>query len=98
MLDRRRPGYGIVLPISLLSFGCYFAFAAIQGEYGVFRRIALEAELADLGAELALLEAEVARMTERTERLSNDYLDLDLLDERARVVLGYARIDEIVID
>ena len=32
-----------------------------------------------------------------TRRLSDDYLDLDLLDERARDVLGLLRADEIVI-
>jgi cell division protein FtsB len=29
--------------------------------------------------------------------MSDDYLDLDLLDERARKVLGMVRPDEIVI-
>jgi cell division protein FtsB len=98
MRPRRRPGYGIFLPVALLGFAGYFAFAAVQGEYGVFRRVALEAERARLIEELALLDAEVARMTERTRRLSDDFLDLDLLDERARMVLGLARVDEIVID
>jgi cell division protein FtsB len=32
-----------------------------------------------------------------THRLSDDYLDLDLLDERARMVLGYLRADEVTI-
>lgn len=98
MRARRRPGYGIFLPVALLGFAGYFAFAAVQGEYGVFRRVALEAERVRLSKEVALLDAEVARMTERTRRLSDDFLDLDLLDERARSVLGLARVDEIVIE
>lgn len=36
-------------------------------------------------------------MENRTRRLSDSYLDLDLLDEQARSVLGYVRADEIVI-
>ena len=36
-------------------------------------------------------------MENLTRRLSDSYLDLDLLDERARDVLGYVRADEIVI-
>ena len=32
-----------------------------------------------------------------THRLSDSYLDLDLLDEEVRDVLGYVRADEIVI-
>jgi cell division protein FtsB len=30
-------------------------------------------------------------------RLSDEFLDIDLLDEQAREVLGYVRADEIVI-
>ena len=36
-------------------------------------------------------------MENRTRRLSDQFLDLDLLDEQARDVLGYIRADEIVI-
>ncbi len=36
-------------------------------------------------------------MTNLTTRLSDHYLDLDLLDEQLRDVLGYVRADEIVI-
>jgi cell division protein FtsB len=47
--------------------------------------------------ELALLQAEVDQMENLTRRLSDTYLDLDLLDEQARDVLGMVRADEIVI-
>jgi len=36
-------------------------------------------------------------MENRTRRLSDEYLDLDLLDERARAVLGLVRADDLVI-
>jgi len=36
-------------------------------------------------------------MENLTRRLSDSYLDLDLLDERARNVLGLARSDEIIV-
>lgn len=36
-------------------------------------------------------------MENLTKRLSDEYLDLDLLDEQARDVLGLLRGDEIVI-
>ncbi len=47
--------------------------------------------------ELAALSAEVARMENLTHRFSDAYLDLDLLDQQARDVLGMIRSDEIVI-
>jgi len=37
-------------------------------------------------------------MENKTRRLSDNFLDLDLLDERARKVLGMARADEIIIN
>ena len=46
---------------------------------------------------IARLEADLARATNLTHRLSDAYLDLDLLDQQARDVLGYVRADEIVI-
>lgn len=95
---RRPPGSGLILPLALLGFAVYFVFAAVQGESGVLRRVELEAEREQLQAELDLLSAEAERMRARTMRLSDDYLDLDLLDERARAVLGVARTDEIVIE
>ncbi|SOC07740.1 FtsB family cell division protein [Rhodobacter maris] len=74
-----------------------FAFAATQGPNGIFRRVQLEAEITRAEATRDALEAEHARMANLTHRLSDDYLDLDLLDERARDVLGTLRADEIVI-
>ena len=74
-----------------------FTFAAVQGDYGVFRRVQIEAEKEALLIERDLLTLEVARMENLTLRLSDSYLDLDLLDEQARDLLGYARSDEVII-
>ncbi len=77
--------------------GAYFTFAAVQGAYGILRRVQIDAEIATLTTERDALHTEAARMANLTHRLSDDYLDLDLLDERAREVLGTVRPDEIVI-
>ena len=75
----------------------YFAFAAVQGPSGLMRRIQLQAETEQLRADRDALQAEVDRMKNLTHRLSDDYLDIDLLDERAREVLGLIRPDEVII-
>jgi len=69
----------------------------VQGDYGVFKRAELDAQARALSEELASLQAEVTRMENLTRRLSDSYLDLDLLDQQARDVLGLIRTDEIVI-
>jgi len=96
--SRKRPAWGGMLYFSLaFTLGTYFTFAAVQGDQGLFRRIQIEAETQALRAEHARLAAELAEMRNKTRRLSDDYLDLDLLDEQARSVLGLIRADEIVI-
>ena len=94
----RRPVFGTVAILAaLFSLGLYFMFASVQGDFGLFRRIEVEAEAQALQAERARLTAEVAMLENKTRRLSDDYLDLDLLDEQARTVLGLIRSDEIVL-
>jgi cell division protein FtsB len=95
---RNPPAIGTLVFFAVaFSLTLYFTFAAIQGDYGLFRRAEIEAEQKQLALELAALNARVARMENLTTRLSDDFLDLDLLSERARDILGYVRADEIVI-
>ena len=77
--------------------GAYFTFAAVQGDYGVLRRAQILTEAEALTAERDRLQAELIELQNRTHRLSDAYLDLDLLDEQVRDVLGYIRADEVVI-
>lgn len=98
MNRRSRPAVGpFVFCIGAILLGLYFTFAAVQGDYGVFRRGEVLSEKRALEAELILVQQEVASLENLTRRLSDDYLDLDLLDQQARDVLGYIRADEIVI-
>lgn len=74
-----------------------FLHAGLTGPHGLGALEETEVRETRLIAELAALEAERAAWANRTARLSESYLDLDLLDERARSVLGYARPDEIIL-
>jgi cell division protein FtsB len=98
MIRRNRPQLGALFYfLGMIMLGLYFTFAAVQGDYGLFKRIEVKAEGQALAAELASLQADVLRMENLTTRLSDNYLDLDLLDQQARDVLGMIRADEIVI-
>ncbi len=95
---RTRPALGgLIFFAGSFCVGAYFIFAAVQGDYGVFRRAEIIVETRALEAELKELQTEVARMENMTRRLSDTYLDLDLLDERTRDMLGMVRADEIVV-
>jgi len=97
MMRTTRPALGMFVFFTVVfALGVYFTFAAVQGDYGLFRRAEIDAEARHLTAQLATVQIEVAEMENLTKRLSDDYLDLDLLDEQARSVLGMLRADEIV--
>ena len=81
-----------------LLVGGHFAVAAVQGDHGRFARISILDEEEALKVELADLEANVKRMENKVRRLSDNYLDLELLDERARVMLGFASDHEIILN
>ena len=91
-------GYSAVIYFTVIFLlGCYFTFASVQGDYGLFRRIQLQAETAELEKQRDALLAEILAMRNKTHRLSDTYLDLELLDQQARDVLGMIRTDELVI-
>ncbi|MFD1158339.1 FtsB family cell division protein [Roseovarius aestuarii] len=98
MTTRTKPAMGaLIFFVVAFGLGLYFTFAAVQGDYGLFRRAEIQAESRTLQTQLETLEARVERMENLTRRLSDNYLDLDLLDQQARDVLGLLRGDEIVI-
>jgi cell division protein FtsB len=94
----RRPALGTLVYLSLMAaVGLYFVFAAVQGSNGIFARASVEAEIVQRRAERDRLALERAALENRNRRLSDTGMDLDLLDERARAVLGLMRPDEIVL-
>lgn len=96
--QRNAPPIGDIIYFSVIAIlGLYFTYASVQGDFGLFRRVQIEAEARVLQVELAAVEAEVADLSNKTRRLSDAYLDLDLLDEKVRDILGYVRADEIVL-
>jgi len=88
---------GAVFAAMTVALMAYLAFAALQGEHGLFRLFQIEAQEKRLQVELEALRAERAALENKTRRLSTGTLDLDLLDEQARKTLGLGRPDEILI-
>ncbi|MCB1348609.1 MAG: septum formation initiator family protein [Paracoccaceae bacterium] len=95
--ERKSTLAGALYIMALVLAGMYFTFASVQGDFGLFNRVQIDAEAQALRAERDRLNAEIASLQNKTRRLSDDYLDLDLLDQQARDVLGMVRGDEIVL-
>ena len=74
-----------------------FAHSGLQGTHGLSAYREAGEQERRLRAELASLRTRREALENKVERLSARRLDLDLLDERARAVLGLVREDELVI-
>jgi len=75
----------------------YFTYHLITGERGVKALIVLNAELSKTTEELEMVRAERLQLEHKVNLMRPESLDLDLLDQQVRLVLGYARKNEIVI-
>ncbi len=93
----RRAARAAVVPVLCAAALGYFGYYAVVGERGLVARSRLEREIARVERELARTQAERLRLERRVALLGPAALDLDMLDERARIVLGFARPDELVI-
>jgi cell division protein FtsB len=70
---------------------------ALQGERGWRGWRHLQTEKAFLQEELDALKTHNAGLRQQVKLLGNDNLDLDFLDERARLVLGLVGRDETIV-
>lgn len=75
----------------------YFGFHFVQGERGLIAWLRYHQQIDAAAAQLALVKGEREAIEHRVSLLRPERIDPDLLDERAREVLGLVRKDEAVI-
>ena len=75
----------------------YFFYHAVQGDRGIVAWMQLNQQIRVSEDELAKTDTERREMEQRVALLSNSSLDLDMLEERARVMLNFAHPDDLVI-
>lgn len=75
----------------------YFAYYAVQGDRGLMAMKHLQNEIAEAESILAQVSAERERMERRALLLRSDHLDLDVLDERARMMLNLNNPRDVII-
>ena len=79
----------------ILSF--YFIIASFNGEFGVSAKYQLLAKEKALTIELKLVNEENKAVKNKIKRLSDTSLDLELLDQQARKILGLIGEDELIV-
>ena len=86
-----------LISVSFLVFSFYFTYNAIYGNNGLKKSIVLELEIIELNNKLNSLQKVLFNIEKKTSSLSKKNLDLDLLDEQSRKILGLIRPDEIML-
>ena len=94
MLAKIRP-YLSTACLAALIF--YFGVNGLTGERGLLHGQRREATLVEQTRKLKALKAERARLETEVNLLSDSHLSLDLLEEEARTMLGFARPTDYVI-
>ncbi len=74
----------------------YFSYHSVSGDRGLLAMIKLVNQIEKSRAELDLVEATRIDIGHRVSLLKDESLDLDLLEEQARKILGYAKTGESV--
>jgi len=75
----------------------YFGFHAVNGDHGMMARRQYEVQKRELTVELDRLKEEKASLDRRVALLKAESLDPDMLDEKAREMLGLASTSEVVV-
>ena len=93
---RRRARHILPAAICAVVVG-YFSYHALQGEKGIHSYLKVKREFRDAHRSLNTVQSFRLELENRVKGLRDTGLDLDLLEERARVVLNLMRDDELLI-
>ncbi len=96
---RKFGGYSVslALPVALLALLWFFSLQIFTGNYGHIALDKTQREFATAKRTIAILENQETALLKRNSGLRTEALDLDLLDERARDVLGMIGREEVFL-
>lgn len=84
-------------PVIGMCVVVYFAYHAVQGDRGLLALGKLRGEVDTLQARVLDARDERFELQAKVQMLRPDSVDPDMLEERARLLLGYGRADEWVV-
>lgn len=84
-------------PVALVCALFYLGFHTFHGERGLYALFRQQHELQELKKELAQTKAEREHLESRVVRLRDGSIDLDLLDEQMRRMLGVSKPGEVML-
>jgi cell division protein FtsB len=97
----RKRARKILIPLALYSvsglLAAYFLHHAHSGARGLEAKRQLKVQAHDIAKELETVKTERAEWERRIALLRSDQIDRDLLEERARTLLGRVHRNDLVI-
>jgi cell division protein FtsB len=93
---RLRSGH-IIGPIIGVCLIVYFVYHAVQGDRGLIAFWQLSKQVNQAESTYSIVRQKRAELQNRVILLNPYSLNGDMLEERARLMLGYSRSDEVVI-
>ena len=97
LFEFRQRARHIVWPILWATLMLYITFHALQGERGLIAYWQIRGEISEARQVQTMLNRTKSRIQKRVDLLTSESLDTDLLEERARLLLGYSQPDEMII-
>ena len=95
--ELRRRAKHVVGPLFGIVAVAYFAYHTVHGDRGVLALLQMQERVAEAEHRLDSLEKQKNHWESRVKLLHPDSIDRDMLDERVRIMLGYARADDLVV-
>jgi len=95
--ELRRRAKHVVGPLFGIVVVSYFAYHTVHGDRGVYAYLQMRDRVAVAEQRLHTLQAEKHHWESRVKLLYPESLDRDMLDEQVRIMLGYARADDLVV-
>ncbi len=93
---RTRPAR-LIAPAIAACLVTYFAYYTIDGDRGLKSMTKLQSDISVSETRLDVLQTQSASLERQVSRLRSGSLDADLLDERARAVLNFAKPNDLII-
>lgn len=87
----------LIRPLFIVFTIFYFSYHTMHGERGLYALFKEQRERTQLAQELKTTTIERERMELRVSHLRDGSLDLDLLDEQMRRMLGVMKPGEVVV-
>lgn len=95
--DIRRKAHQVIGPLMGAALMSYFAYHAVQGDRGLIAWWNLRYEIEKTDLELSEVTAEKKALEHRVSLLRPGSLDPDMLEERARLMLGVVHPNDLIV-